>query len=89
MKEGPNEIVIPEKRFLSCGACIYYAISMVKSGNNPIYRENCSHPEVYIPSLQSFHEGNLRRNLSGYTQTPDWCPFLTSNRRKVLTEKNK
>lgn len=84
MKNGPREIVIPEQRYLTCGTCTFYNYSMIKSGQNPTYRANCCHPEVFT-SLQSFHVGNL----SGSSKTPDWCPFLTSTRRKVLTEKNK
>jgi len=78
--EGPQEIIIPaqkERRYMSCGTCKYYSYQMLQSGQNPVYKVVCEHPEI----MYDFKDKYL-----GET-TPDWCPYYGSNTRRVLIEK--
>lgn len=86
--EGPQEIIIPEQRYVTCGRCKHYDHSMIQSGNNPVYSHSCKHPEISSVFKLLVFSGNLHPNMSGIVETPDWCPYYGSNTRKVLIEKN-
>jgi hypothetical protein len=43
---------------------------MLKSGQNPIYKLTCKHPQ----SPSDLFNGNLKSD-----KTPTWCPFLKRN----------
>lgn len=78
--EGYSDITIPAQKIRTCSGCKYYSHSMVKSGNDPIYANNCTHLDVAKNDAHYFSifsvEGNLTENQSGYVVTPEWCPFL-------------
>lgn len=80
-REGPEDYVIPRQEIKICQGCKYYSHRMVKSGRNPIYREDCTHPDVVRASLFSDNG-----NLCGYEgrfnmiETPDWCPYLKDSK---------
>lgn len=82
-KEGPSELVIPEQRFLSCGMCKYHANTLVKSGMNPVRKDNCNHPDS--ESSGGFYYGNLQRNPFGVIETPSWCPFLKQKDNETVS----
>ncbi len=46
--EGPTEIIIPERKYLSCVGCKYYDQHLWKSGIYPIYKYNCLYKENNI-----------------------------------------
>ena len=73
MREGPEEITIPVKIFNSCFGCVRFKRSLIRSGQNPIYENTCTHPEA---PRRFFGENAISENLNGYPKTPDWCPFL-------------
>lgn len=78
-QEGPIETIIPETKILSCGRCKYHLHSMVKSGMNPIYKDNCNHPD--LEQNLSFLQGNLNKHfLHNIVETPNWCPFLKKDK---------
>lgn len=70
--EGPN-LVKPEP-FFSCMGCKYYSHQMVQSGMNPIYVDNCNHPDILNTS--EHRSGPFHGNLGFGSRTPDWCPYL-------------
>ncbi len=78
-REGPEDYVIPHQEIKICQGCKYYDHHLVKSGRNPIYRNDCTHPDVERFSV-FYSCGNLdnERGSSGMIETPDWCPFLKS-----------
>jgi hypothetical protein len=71
--EGYTIYVIPEQRIKSCSGCKYYEHQLVVSGRNPIYSNNCRHPErLNKPEFVrsgGFPAGNLDSD-----NTPSWCP---------------
>jgi len=82
LREGPREVIIPEIKYLSCSGCKYLEHRMAKSGHDPIYVDNCIHPES--EKSGTFFRGNLNRGIIiNGIDTPEWCPFL-----KNKTEKN-
>lgn len=78
-KYGQNEgftiITIPEQRFKSCSGCKFLERKMIRSGRDPVYANNCEHPQNYN-RIYRFSGGNLTETEKGYVLTPDWCPFL-------------
>lgn len=73
-REGPGDYKIPAQQFTSCSGCKYLSHRLIKSGMNPIYANNCTHPETKIRG--NWFTGNLHENHIGVIETPDWCPFL-------------
>lgn len=74
--EGPQQFTIPQRTFTSCSRCKYLSHQMVHSGRNPLYADNCEHPETIKEHRYGFMEGNLHKNIFGVIETPEWCPFL-------------
>lgn len=75
-QEGPREVTIPETKIESCSGCTYYKHSLVKSGQNPIYKDTCTHSEIPKEFKPMFHGGNLNKHhLFGVVETPHWCPI--------------
>ena len=82
-QEGPKEIVIPEQRFLSCYGCDFHKSQLVRSGRDPEYAHNCTHPEFkgVKPSFNRVFSGNLSKDIDGHIKTPvGYCPFLKNER---------
>ena len=73
-REGFTEITIPEQKFKTCSGCKFYSHYMVRSGNNPIYANDCNHTDFRGENFGTPHK--LNRSQNGYVVTPDWCPFL-------------
>ena len=73
-QEGPKEIEIPARAFLSCYGCDFHKSKLWSSGRNPVYTNNCHHPE--FPYKQSGHLGNLNKEEDGHIITPKECPFI-------------
>lgn len=72
-QEGPKEIEIPARAFLSCYGCDYHKSKLWSSGRNPEYTNNCHHPE--FPYKPSVGVGNLLKEEDGHIITPQGCPF--------------
>jgi hypothetical protein len=77
--EGFTDITIPEQKFRSCSRCKFYSHSMVRSGNNPIYANHCTHTDFQGENFGMPHKLTQTRN--GYVVTPDWCPFLKTSEK--------
>jgi hypothetical protein len=81
-QEGPKEIVIPEQKFLSCYGCDFHKSQLVKSGRDPEYSHNCTHPKFPTPpSHNRIFSGNLKQNEDGHIVTPRDCPFIPKEER--------
>ncbi len=80
MKEGPTRVNVPATHYRSCGKCKYFRNRMVLSGNNPIYRQDCTHPDLST-DLQA-PELSYAGNLGESAITPDWCPVAPEGRFK-------
>ena len=76
-REGWEIYIIPRQEIKICFGCKYYNREMVKSGQKPIYKNECTHPDTKSSSPFS-HYGNLdnNRNTHNRIETPDWCPFF-------------
>lgn len=75
--EGPQKITIPQQGFTTCSGCKFYDKQMVRSGRDPAYRHNCTHPENgQDKKFKLSFTGNLEENNLGIVETPNWCPFL-------------
>lgn len=73
---GPIKYTIPEQEVMTCHGCKYHDRSMVCSGMNPKYRNDCKHPDLPKEHRRdglSF-SGNLRNSIYGMVKTPEWCP---------------
>lgn len=76
-KTGPSRITIPEQKYMTCYGCIWLSHKMVKSGNDPIYKNTCTHKE--FEKEFSVIRGTIGREIEDYNkrlETPDWCPIL-------------
>lgn len=71
-KEGPTIQNIPARSYLSCSGCKFYDHHMVRSGQEPIYANDCTHPNV--PKEHKFTSW-MRGNLGDSKETPEWCPL--------------
>jgi uncharacterized protein YodC (DUF2158 family) len=77
-REGPTLI---ESSYQSCCGCKWWDHYMVRSGLDPIYENQCLHPDVkpeFAANLQVL-------GMAGWSQgrfigrsdyTPDWCPVI-------------
>jgi len=80
--EGP-QMYYPEpiESFLTCMGCKHHKNTMMKSGRDPVYADNCCHPDE--DSLGGgFMQGNLQRNYNNHLETPEWCPCLLENKKE-------
>jgi len=83
--EGPiMEFPTPKKPHLTCSYCKEYTHDMMRSGMEPLYSDNCRHPDLELNVALSggFTSGNLPRDIYGTLVTPDWCPYLTKKQIK-------
>ena len=71
-REGPLKIKIPMTFKFDCLGCKYHDMRMVRSGLDPVYRHDCTHPEAPKSPMKLSFTGNIGKT----TDTPDWCPFL-------------
>jgi hypothetical protein len=67
--QGSSVISIPSSSYRSCQNCDFYDRTMLKSGQNPVYKLTCKHPQ----SPTDLWDG-LKND-----KTPSWCPFLKCN----------
>lgn len=85
--DGPQKVNIPQQSFTSCSGCKFLDHRLVKSGRDPIYRNDCVHPENgQSKAFKLSFTGNLHENSIGIIVTPDWCPFLKSKTNEVKDE---
>lgn len=47
--KGPTKISIPAREELRCSGCEYFKHTLIRSGLDPIYYNNCIHPEIEKP----------------------------------------
>jgi len=82
-KEGFSDVVIPETKVRTCCGCKYHDHAMIKSGMHPIYEDKCKHPDIY--NIKTFtYAGQLSDiRVSGYIETPKWCPFLQTPKEEI------
>lgn len=73
INEGPTVVTIPMQQCESCSGCKYLSHKLVKSGKDPVYANNCTHPEGREPKYR--FGGTLETNEFGVVVTPNWCPF--------------
>lgn len=74
--EGPQSVKIPEQNVVTCSGCKYHDHKLVRSGRDPVYRDDCVHPENgQDKAFKLSFTGNLKKNMTGFIITPDWCPF--------------
>jgi hypothetical protein len=98
LKEGPTLIEVPAQaayNYKSCMGCKYKNHQLVRSGFNPIYKNNCEHPDLpeNIKSKSyNYYDGNLD-NILLNGKTPDWCPYIVKeneeNNKKINNYGNK
>jgi len=81
-EEGPQQIIIPEQKFMSCSRCKYFSNDLLKSGKNPKYKSNCNHPSIAENKSLNLFCGNLHENLNRIVETPTWCPFLKTESKE-------
>lgn len=75
--EGPQQITIPQQSFTTCSGCKYFSRKLVRSGRDPVYRCDCTHPDNgQDKAFKLSFTGNLIENDIGVVVTPEWCPFL-------------
>ena len=86
-KEGPTIIEVPAQAaysYKSCMGCKYKNHQLVRSGFDPIYRNDCEHPNLSkdnkIYNLFSY-SGNLDDILLN-GKTPEWCPFIVKENKE-------
>lgn len=75
---GPTAGVIPARYYKSCVGCKYHKHALVKSGNNPIYRDDCEHETAPNKTFKLSFTGNLN-NEDERVEPGHWCPFSAVN----------
>lgn len=60
--KGYITIHVPEHSHKICAGCDHFSHKLVKSGYDPIYKNDCIHPNAP-------NKGNIYGD-----HTPDWCP---------------
>lgn len=83
MREGWKEINLEGKKIRTCGRCQWYYHRLVKSGNNPIYANMCTHPDANKQGIGSLYKGNLDQNIHGYVEPAEWCPYTEAIEREL------
>jgi hypothetical protein len=78
--EGPTQTTIPQQSFTTCSGCKYFSRSLWRSGRDPVYHNNCEHPELR-DTLRKFGN-NLHENHLGIVETPGWCPILNKKEKE-------
>ena len=74
---GPRKIKIPSQKYTSCSGCKFHDQQLVRSGRDPIYKHDCTHPDSgHKKGFKLSFIGNLEENEVGIVVTPDWCPIL-------------
>lgn len=81
-QEGPNLCLKPAKYYTTCSGCKYHKHNLVKSGNNPIYRDDCVHESAPKEPMKLSFTGNLR-SYDHNVEPGDWCPFSPVNQIDV------
>lgn len=73
--KGPTIRTIPATTSITCSGCEYHKHNLVKSGSNPIYRDDCVHESapVYEKFMMS---GNLHTDINRNIHPGLWCPFM-------------
>lgn len=85
---GPEKRHVPVREFYSCSGCKFYSHRLVKSGMDPIYRNDCEHPRIKYDKDISYHGSlSMEGNLGKAEQTPNWCPFLQPERENENQER--
>lgn len=77
---GPITIEIPAstpRSVKSCSGCIYHKHTLIKSGANPVYNDNCTHNIAPKDNRVTRFEftGNLRKE-NDIVIPSYWCPYL-------------
>lgn len=75
-EEGPRIGMRPAQFYKSCSGCKYHKHNLVKSGKDPIYRDDCTHETA--PQPPSPFTGNLQSDNNN-VEPGDWCPFEPVN----------
>lgn len=78
-QEGPVNRMIPAKLYTTCSGCKYHKRNLVKSGNDPIYCDDCTHESAPQSPMKLSFTGNLN-NYDGHVTPGDWCPFDAVNK---------
>lgn len=77
-QEGPIAGMRPMTIYKSCSGCKWHKHNLVKSGNNPIYRDDCTHESAPKEPMKLSFIGNLR-NYDHIVEPGTWCPFESVN----------
>ena len=77
-QEGPYLGLTPARFYKSCSGCKYHKHTLVKSGYDPIYRDDCIHETAPKEPMKLSFTGNLR-NDNHMVEPGDWCPFEPVN----------
>lgn len=78
--DGPTLVNVPAQQYKTCSGCKHLNHTMVHSGRDPKYANNCNHPQC--PRPKSPWDGNIPEHFTGRIVTPDWCPVLNNQKNK-------
>lgn len=77
--EGPINALRPMRIYKTCSGCKYHKHKLVKSGHDPIYRDDCTHPTAPQSPMKLSFTGNLN-NYGDGIEPGEWCPFEPINK---------
>lgn len=78
-QEGPRNGMRPATFYRSCSGCKWHKHNLVKSGNDPIYRDDCTHVSAPQPPMKLSFTGNLNTDGNHNVEPGEWCPFDSVN----------
>lgn len=78
-QEGPRIGLTRPKFYKTCQGCKYLKHTLCKSGNDPIYRDDCTHETAPKEPMKLSFTGNLL-NFDNNIEPGSWCPFDPVNK---------
>ncbi|MDB5144208.1 MAG: hypothetical protein JWQ66_2921 [Mucilaginibacter sp.] len=81
-QRGPRIGLTSPRYYTTCSGCKYHKHTLVKSGHDPIYRDDCVHESAPDKRMKLSFTGNLR-SYDHNVEPGDWCPFEPVNQVNI------
>lgn len=82
-QQGPRIGLTSPRYYKTCSGCKYHKHTLVKSGHNPIYRDDCTHESAPVEKFAFSFTGNLESDSNHNVDPGDWCPFKPINQVNI------
>jgi hypothetical protein len=87
-QDGPTKGTRPAMHYTTCYGCKHHSHKLVKSGHDPLYKDECTHETAPRTGLVLITMGNLKKDIENNIEPGDWCPFLENNLQNQIDTLN-